>query len=300
MSRLVFRKPELKDIAAMRTAFRYMKHTACDYSAANIYLWSQVYGTEIAFDETDLYIKYRFDDDIYFSFPFVKHHIRDGIENIREYAAEQQIEFKMGIIEPDMFTMLDKLYPNEYRISYRRDSADYIYLTSDLAKLSGKKYHGKKNHINKFKKTYDDWHYEQLTDENAEACIEMVREWCVQNECADDKEKADEICVMINGIQYRKELGLKGGLIQVNDRVVAVTLGEELNSDMFVIHFEKAFANVQGAYSMINQQFILHELMDYLYVNREEDVGAEGLRKAKLSYHPVFMGQKGIVIRNDS
>lgn len=295
MSVLKFRKPELKDMADIRNAFRYVKHTSCDYSAANIYLWSEVYGTEIAFDNGDLYIKYVFDNEIYFSFPFCRRYIRDGFEKIKEYANDNNIEFKLGIIEPEMFEIIDKLYPNEYTISYERDSADYIYKIRDLADLSGKKYHGKKNHINKFKKTYQNWSYEKINKYNYEDCIDMVKDWCVLNECANDREKADEICVMINGIKYRDELGLKGGLIRISDRIVAVTLGEEINSEMFVIHFEKAFANVDGAYPMINQQFILNELMEYKYVNREEDVGAEGLRKAKESYHPIFMGQKGVV-----
>lgn len=299
MSRLEFRKPELKDIAAMKTAFEYITHTSCDYTPANIYLWSDVYDTEIAFDENDLYIKCQFDNDIYFAFPFVKHHIRDAIENMKEYAMEHQLEFKMSIIEPKMFEIIERLFPNEYMILYERDSADYIYNTSDLANLSGKKYHGKKNHVNKFKKTYDNWKYERIDDNNSVDCIEMVKEWCIQNQCAKNKSKADEICVMINGIKYRDMLGLKGGLLRINDRVVAVTLGEKINDEMFVVHFEKAFSDVYGAYTMINQQFVVNELMEYKYVNREEDVGIEGLRKAKLSYHPAFMGQKGILSRNE-
>ena len=295
MSRLIFRKPELNDISAMRTAFGYIKHNSCDYSAANIYLWSDEYGTEIAFDENDLYIKYRFDDDIYFAFPFVKSHIRNGIENIKEYADSHNINFKMGIIEPEMYEIINKLYPDEYEIYYDRNSSDYIYNVSELADLSGRRYHGKKNHINKFKKTYDNWSYERLNDKNAGECIGMVKEWRAENKCLSDKGKNEEICVMINGIKYHDRLGLKGGIIRANEKVVAVTLGEEINSEMFVIHFEKAFSDIQGAYPMINQQFILNELMNYKFVNREEDMGVLGLRKAKESYNPVFMGKKGIL-----
>ena len=296
MSKLVFRKPELKDIEDIRNAFKYIKHNTCDYTPANIYLWSNVYHTEIAIEGKDLYIKYKADGETYFTFPFVNRYIKDGIENLKEYASEKGLEFKMGIIEPEMFAIIEKLYPGKCSVEYDRDSADYVYDIQDLVNLSGKKFHGKKNHINKFKKTYDNWYYESISDENAEESIDMIREWCVENNCSGDKSKSDEICVMINGIKNRKELSLKGGLIRANGRIVALTLGEEVNEEMFVIHFEKAFAGVQGAYPMINQQFIQHELMDYKYVNREEDMGLEGLRKAKESYNPVFMEQKGVVI----
>lgn len=296
MSTLVFRKPELSDIPAIKTALGYIRHNSCDYSAANIYLWSDEYGTEIAFDRDDLYIKYRFDNDIYFAFPFVKKHIKNGIENMKEYAERHNIDFKMGIIEPEMYEIIDKLYPDEYMIYYNRDSADYIYNVSDLTDLSGKKYHGKKNHINKFKKTHSNWNYEKLSDKNAEECIEMVKAWCVENKCFSDEGKSGELCVMIKAIKHHKILGLKGGIIRADNRVVAVTLGEEISSEMFVVHFEKAFSNVQGAYPMINQQFVINELMNYKYVNREEDMGVEGLRKAKESYNPVYMGKKGILV----
>ena len=102
-------------------------------------------------------------------------------------------------------------------------------------------------------------------------------------------------CVTLNSLRLYKELGLKGGVLKIGSRIVAFSVGEPLCSDTFVVHIEKAFPDVEGAYPMINQQFVQHECMDYLYVNREEDTGAEGLRKAKLSYRPVFLVNKGIV-----
>ena len=88
-----------------------------------------------------------------------------------------------------------------------------------------------------------------------------------------------------------------GGIIKIEERIVALTLGERLSNDTFDIHFEKAFADVDGAYPMINQQFIIHELSDYTYVNREEDMGVEGLRRAKESYRPAYMAEKGILTK---
>lgn len=295
MSKLYFKKPVYGDISKIKNALNFIKHNACDYSAAGLILWAEKFNTEIAFDKNDLYIKYNNDGDTIFCFPFVKDSIKNGIENIKEYSQENSIEFKLGVIEPEMYKVIDKLYPNEFCIDYSRDNADYVYSVEALSNLSGKKYHGKKNHINKFKKTYDNWCYEKISDENAGECIEMIKKWGIENEVEDDEDKADEIQIMINGIINRENLGLKGGLIRANSRVVAVTLGEEINNEIFDIHFEKAFADVQGAYPMINWQFIINELMEYKYVNREEDMGILGLRKAKESYNPEFMVQKGLV-----
>ena len=103
------------------------------------------------------------------------------------------------------------------------------------------------------------------------------------------------MCVTLNSLRLYKELGLKGGVLKIGERIVAFTVGEPLSPDTFVVHIEKAFPDVEGAYPMINQQFVQHECMDYTYVNREEDTGAEGLRKAKLSYRPAFLEEKGVV-----
>ena len=113
------------------------------------------------------------------------------------------------------------------------------------------------------------------------------------------KEKNAEMCVTLNALRLFEELELKGGLLRVDGQIVAFTLGEPICSDTFVVHIEKAFAEVPGAYTMINQQFAEHECREYQYINREEDTGSEGLRKAKLSYRPAFMVEKGTVAEKE-
>ena len=156
----------------------------------------------------------------------------------------------------------------------------------------------KRNHINKFKIMYEDrWSYEPMTKDNVEDCFQMALKWRNENGCEEDLEKNAEICVTLNSLRLFEELGLKGGVLRIDGEVAAFTVGEPICSDTFGVHIEKAYAEVQGAYPMINQQFVSHECMDYKYVNREEDTGAEGLRKAKMSYRPVFMVEKGTVTR---
>lgn len=125
----------------------------------------------------------------------------------------------------------------------------------------------------------------------------MALKWRKEAECEQDEEKRAEMCVTLNALRLLEELQLKGGLLRAEPggEVIAFTIGEPLNPDTFVVHIEKAFAEVQGAYPMINQQFVAHEAQGYQYVNREEDTGAEGLRKAKLSYRPAFLVEKGMV-----
>lgn len=300
MRKLNFRKPTLDDIDNIKHALKYVKHNACDYTPTNIIMWGDEYNTEIAFDDSDLYIKYNVDGMTFFGIPFVMTGMKKGIENLIKYTEDNNIELAIGDVEPEIFAIIDRIYPGQFKVTYQRDGADYVYNIKDMAELSGKKYHGKKNHINKFMKTYNNWCYEKMSDDNINECIDMVKEWRAKNVCVDDVEKADEICIMINSIKNRERLGLIGGLIRANDRVVAVTLGGAINDEMFDINFEKAFSDVPGAYPMINQQFIINELMNYKYVNREEDMGLDGLRKAKESYLPEFMVQKGLVTFKDA
>jgi len=123
----------------------------------------------------------------------------------------------------------------------------------------------------------------------------MALKWRQMHQLEDDEEMINEIAVTQNSLRLMKELELTGGLLRVDGEIVAFTIGEPINDDTFVVHIEKAFSEIQGAYPMINQQFVTHECQDYKYINREEDTGAPGLRKAKESYRPVFMVEKGTV-----
>ena len=123
----------------------------------------------------------------------------------------------------------------------------------------------------------------------------MALNWRRLNDCEEDEEKNSEMCVTLNSLRLFQELQLSGGLLRVKGEVVAFSIGEPVTNDTFVVHIEKAYADVPGAYPMINQQFVEHETEGFTYINREEDMGEEGLRNAKESYHPVFMVEKGIV-----
>lgn len=212
-----------------------------------------------------------------------------------EDTKERGVPFVLYHVTPEHYEQIDTWYPGRFVLELNRDIADYVYESEKLATLAGKKLHAKRNHINKFKATHENWSYETMSEGNLEECFQMALKWRNENGCEEDEEKNAEMCVTLNALRLFKELELIGGILRINGEIVAFAIGEELSEDTFVVHIEKAFADIQGAYPMINQQFVEHECMKYKYINREEDTGAEGLRKAKLSYRPTFLQEKGIV-----
>jgi hypothetical protein len=292
---LQLKKIELSDKDWMNEYLGQKQDKGCDMCFPNIYLWGRKYQTGYAIVEDCLIFADRIDLSSV-SFPLGSpENVKKAIAWLEEYFASMGKPFSLHLVGEGDFALLEQWFPGKYQITYERDLADYVYETEKLISLSGKKYHGKKNHINKFKSIYPDWSYEPITDDNVEECFQMAMKWRRDNGCEEDEEKLDELCVALNALRLMHELELKGGLIRAEGNVVAFAVGEELNEDMFVVHIEKAFADVPGAYPIINQQFALHEGAGYPYINREDDSGVEGLRRAKTSYHPVFLREKGLV-----
>lgn len=289
------KRPELEDKALLDPYFRACNSRSCEDTFANLYLWSRHYKVNYAFLEGML-ICQQTEGGRYTSFPKGEQtNLKKVLDTLISWYEEHDLEFHLMNVTVQQFQILEELYPGRFTIEYDRDVADYVYEVEKLINLSGKKYHGKKNHINKFKKIYPDWSYESLTKENAEECFQMALKWRNANGCDEDEEKNAEMCVTLNSLRLLEELNLRGGLLRANGEVVAFSIGEPVCSDTMVVHIEKAFADVPGAYPMINQQFLIHEASGYQYVNREEDTGDEGLRQAKESYKPVFLQEKGLV-----
>lgn len=290
-----FKRPELEDKDLVNHYFFEAPGRSCERTFVNVFLWSRHYKVKFAVIEDALV--FRDESDGYaFSYPAGEPEaVKRALEAVMEYCREHECPFRLYNVTPEHFDQMEKWFPGRFQIEYVRDVADYVYETEILATLAGKKLHGKRNHINRFKALYPDWSYEKMDDGNVEECFQMALKWRNQNGCDDDAEKNAEMCVTLNSLRLYKELGLRGGILRVNGEIAAFSMGEPLCSDTFVVHIEKAFAEIEGAYPMINQQFVQHECMDYTYVNREDDAGSEGLRKAKLSYRPAFMVEKGVV-----
>ncbi|MBA4393324.1 MAG: hypothetical protein C0407_07205 [Desulfobacca sp.] len=177
---------------------------------------------------------------------------------------------------------------------FDRNNSDYVYRTRNLIRLSGNKYHTLKNHINRFNKTYS-WEYLPLTPELIGECLNLQEEWCRLKQCLESPSLQSEEQAIIEALKNIDLLNYKGAVIRIQGKVEAFTLGELLNPETVVIHIEKANPELTGLYTVIQQQFLEHQWNDIPYVNREQDLGLEGLRKAKLSYQPEFMVNKYLV-----
>lgn len=296
-----FYVPTIKDMNTIREALKNNRKMCCEMSPANTILWARHYNTEIAFWEKNIIFRscIRNGEYSYSCNLLNAAEPKKLFDTLVKLAKEEKHPFRMHCIMEEEMEMVETWYPDIYQISYNRDESDYIYTQEKLASLAGKKLHGKRNHIHRFEEQNPDWIYERISDENEEDCARMAMQWCMKN-CMDEEDeieydKIDESRLVVYAIRHRDELGMIGGALRVGGKVIAVTLGEKLTPDTFVVHFEKAFSEIQGAYPMINREFVRHELSDYTYVNREEDLGEEGLRKAKLSYRPEILLNKGIL-----
>jgi hypothetical protein len=178
-----------------------------------------------------------------------------------------------------------------FLISPRRDHFDYVYRSEDLMQLPGAKYQAKRNHIHQFQRSHP-IAYESLQDKHLAACLDLAAAWCTLKSCDEDLGLQGEWDAVRAGLRNYQELNLVGGVILVEDRVEAFTVGELLNQATAVVHLEKANPAVPGIYAVINQEFCRHSWSKVPLINREQDLGLPGLRMAKMSYHPQRLVEK--------
>ena len=176
-------------------------------------------------------------------------------------------------------------------VLFDRDNSDYLYRTENLIQLSGNRYHSPKNHVNRFKKN-PFWEYQPLTPALVEECLNLQEAWCRLRQCDESPSLQNEEQAILEAFKHIEALPYRGCVIRIRGKVEAFTLGELLNPDTVVIHLEKANPEIQGLYALINQQFLEREWSGTPYVNREQDLGEPGLRKAKESYHPETLVEK--------
>lgn len=172
-----------------------------------------------------------------------------------------------------------------------RNQCDYVYLVQDLVQLAGRKYHRKRNHIRQFKEKYS-YRYVPLAKEWVDECLRLQTDWCDLRHCEIVPGLANEAIAIQEALSHFQELSVMGGAILIEGKLEAFTLGEPLNRDTIVIHIEKANPAIEGLYPTINQAFLEASGLGFTFVNREQDLGEEGLRKAKESYFPHHLENK--------
>jgi hypothetical protein len=284
---------DIEDREILEGFFRSEELSVSDFSFTNLYLWHFSRSISYAIIEDILCIKTQYHGEHPFLFfPLGKGEKRGVIERLIECFESRAIPFTMRSLGEEMKDELERLMPEKFEFIYNRDRSDYVYLIEELIELKGRKFHKKKNHLNRFFELYPDFSYESLSMENVDELLEAWKLWF--GRIADEANEGlkNEYIGIVETLKHFGKMSYKGGILRVKGKIVAFTLGEQLNSDTVVVHIEKADTEYHGAYQAINQQFLVNEWSHLTYVNREEDLGIEGLRRAKLSYQPSHLIDK--------
>lgn len=258
-------------------------------------MWRKPYEVRLCEQDDVLYMTCQWEGVLYALQPYcAPEKWGQAVDTLKAYFAGQgQTLFFTGI-EKRFADFLAGLGEGVFDIKADRDNFDYVYLADKLITLSGRKLHSKKNHLNAFRKLYPEAEYLSITPELLPACREELEKWYAAHMEAMPESRfipweRDAILELFADWDYFQ---LKGGAIRLDGRIIAFTFGEQLNTDSVVVHVEKADPNIRGAYPAINQGFVEHEWSGMTYINREEDMGQEGLRKAKESYKPEKLIEK--------
>ena len=269
----------------------------CDFSFSNIFSWGHLYNTTFIAEENHfLYIRFQvLGERPGYLFPLGDGDLKTALECILDDAKKRGDEFRLYAVTAEMFDLIEKTMPGQFQYKRERDWFEYIYSSKDLIHLIGKKYQSKRNHINKFKRSYD-WEYLPISREIIPDCLELYDRWCKENGgCNSEKSLIEEKIATQKAFANYENLGLIGGVLRINGEILAYSYGQALTVDTFVVHAEKCLYEIDGGFTMMNQQFAEHNCADYAYINREEDLGIESLRQAKMSYHPTILLEKGFV-----
>lgn len=299
---LQFQTIQLSDKPAIDAYLADNSYRSSDLCFTNLYCWKEKFHTEFATQDGWLFIRFK-DKTARNSYlkPIGNGNLAEAIHALEEDCATRDCIFQLRGLTRQMCAEVEAAMPEKFTYNLNRSVSDYLYTSEKLIQLSGKKLQSKRNHINRFK-AENQWEYHSLTGnpEALEACKKMLAEWMEagNREERDPSLVFDDIATntMLDNFEY---FGLRGGMICADGKLVAFSLGSPLTSDTFDVHVEKALPDIHGAYTIINQQFIEHEASEFTYINREEDMGLESLRKAKLSYQPDILLEKFVARRKD-
>ena len=292
---LDFRRVTIEDKDRITKLFYQEKDRGCEYTFGNVFIWRDIYGTAAAFSDDGMCVV-RFDKEVgAYLFPIGQGNLKNTVDDLIADSEERGVPFRIIAASRQDIDKLNALYPGVLKYHENRDFAEYVYNSKDLIELSGKKYHGKRNHISNFAARYPDYTFEEITRDNIDEVRAMSDEWYIEYLGRGDGGLNNERAAVSSAFDHFFDLGFKGGFLRAGGAVAAFAIGETINSGTFCVHIEKADYKTDGAYAVINRDFARHFCSHYLYINREDDVGIEGLRKAKLSYHPAYITQKFVV-----
>lgn len=295
-----FKALELSDKEYLKQFYSENTSKSCISCFGTMYAWNAIYPREFAVIGNTLIYKSARSDVMRFTFP-IGGTDDDKISAVKEILNEySDFSLKITNINENEKYLIEKNFVDIFEFSNNIDFSDYVYTKEKLEFLKGKKLHSKRNHINKFNSLYSGkFTVESINKDNIEECKNMSIEWCRANDCINSLDLQNEACAVKDFLENYFVLDLKGIVLRVDGKIIAFSFGEKLTGDTIVVHVEKALSEYDGAYAMINNLFVKNCCEGYEFINREEDTGDEGLRKAKLSYKPDLMIDKySAVIKN--
>lgn len=274
----------------------------CDFNFMNLMSWRFLYATQLSVHRDMLVFRFRFDGRLAYlpplcPPPYVPEQHAEAyaavlLDMVTDAESQGHPFLMMGACE-GMLNRLRSVLPGRFQATTDRTFTDYIYHRESLATLAGKKLQSKRNHANRFEREFPDYEYRPLTPDLIAECWRLEEEWAARHGATKARLDADdEQHSMRRVFKHWDELGAMGGVILVGGKVVAFTFGGPINYDTFDVCCEKADTDYDGAYAIINREFVRRIPSQYTLVNREEDLGIEGLRRAKLSYQPAILLDK--------
>ncbi len=285
-----FYSPTLNDKNWVTDAFLFGQTDCCEYCFGNIFMWSDIYENKICRDG-NVFVSADFTENILFCYPIGKGNKKATIQKLIEYTQKEKLPLHFyGLTKKDK-AELENFFGDKFSFIETRDYFDYVYTTESLANLKGRKLASKRNHISFFEKNFD-WSFEPINSENIEQCKLLNEHWQKLNAIKNPEEINNEHLAIKNALDNYFDLNFEGGVLKIQDEVVAFSFGERLNDTTFCTHVEKAYSNIRGAYQMINRELARYLLDKYEFINREDDTGSEGLRQAKMSYYPHMLVEK--------
>ena len=281
---IAFQRPTLADRAQLVPMLFDIAYHGCEYSYVNICLWGQ---QQFAIVEGEVVIFSHWDGRSMYVYPGTAK-LEKILPLLREDARQRGIPLRLYGLTGEGTAEIETRFPGQYGFTRYRDGGDYLYEIERLAELRGKKLQQKRNHINRFLERYPDWHTQPISAENMDACKALAQRWYRQREEAGEDVTLEKVA-MSRAFAAYDALGMEGLALYAEGSVVAMTMGNRMRREIFDVNFEKADAEIAGAYPLINREFARYIHAKYpeiRYLNREEDMGLPGLRKSKLSYHP--------------
>lgn len=295
---MIFKEININSKQELDPYFELVDYEACEYCFSTLYMWQHAYNTGYYIGEDFAVIVGEYEGDSFSIQPLArKEKLPEVIDFVIKHFEESNKKIYLRGVTKDIVEFLKEKYPNKFEYIEERDLFDYVYDGESLRTLAGRKNQKKRNHINYFLNEYEGrFEYKLLDKENFKECLDLMKEWTNNKEEHDEFDDGmdDELIgikkIFDNYDVLKDKLKIAG--IYIDGKLEAFTIGELLNKNMALVHIEKANPEIRGLYPYINQQFIVNEFENVEFVNREEDLGIEGLRKAKLSYHPCRFVEK--------